>query len=265
MHVGMIGRPPRHFARAPARRVMTAFLGLPLLAAALALALGGLPGLRVATPKAEGFAKIRMKTIQSQLDQVEGDYLIAMGDSHAERLYLPELCGLPVLNAGLSGATAADVLGLARLLEPRRKARQLVLIVGTNDIWIRRHPDDPGAVVAFRAALDGLLDRLSGWADRITLITIPPVASRQEAEFPRSAAVRFDVAMHEACSFGRCDVVDAFDRAGERAGAAVSGIDRDGVHLANYARHIRAAEPRLCGGSPIPDEARDGPKGSSKG
>jgi len=265
MHVEMIGRPPRRFPSAPARRVMVAFFWVSVLVAGLALAADALPRLRGAKPEAEGFAKIRMKTIQSQLDQVEGDYLIVMGDSHAERLYLPELCGLPVLNAGLSGATAGDVLGLARMLDPRRKARELILIVGTNDIWVRRHPGDPGAVTAFRIALNGLLDRLDTWADKVTLITIPPVASSQEAAFPRSAALRFDAAMREVCGARRCDVVDAFDMAGEGAGAAKPGIARDGVHLANYARHVRAAEERLCGGSAMPADARDGPSAASRG
>lgn len=266
MRVWAVSHLPKYLVRLRARQVIAAFLGILVLSVAACVTSGPLRS-RAVTPKAGGFATIRMKTIQSQLNQVEGEYVIALGDSHAERLYLPELCGLPVLNAGMSGATAGDVLGLVRALAPRRKARQLVLIVGTNDIWIRRHPEDPGAVQVFSATLGELLDRLDDWADRITLIAIPPVASKQEAAFPRTAAIRFDAAMREVCDARRCDVVNAFDIAGEPAGAALPGIDRDGVHLTNYARHLRAAESRLCSGptTPAPAHALDGLATSPRG
>lgn len=245
----------KRLANPQVRRGVTALLGMALGATALAFAAGDFAAPPVSTAKADGFVKVRVKTIQSQLDQVEGDYLIAMGDSHAERLYLPELCGVPVLNAGMSGATVGQVSDLAARLVPHRPAKQLLLIVGTNDIWARRHPDRPEALEAFRASLRQLVDRLDHWADKITLIAIPPVANWQEAEFPRSAAKRFDAAMRETCEAGRCHVLDIFDAAASPAGAAQPGIDPDGIHLANYARYVRAAEPRLCDGAAAASDA----------
>lgn len=214
-------------------------------------------------PRFDSFAKVRAKTIQSQLDQVEGDYLIALGDSHAERLYLPSLCGLNVLNAGISGATVQDVLALVRSVTPRRKARRILLVVGTNDIWSKRHPDDPGAEKAFAAGMRQLLDWLKTWGEKVTLVAIPPVARAQEPEFPRPAAARYTNLLREACLSGRCDVLPVFETAGEGVAGRASGLSGDGVHLANYASHVRAAEAAICGGTAgLPTRQTELPAGS---
>jgi lysophospholipase L1-like esterase len=245
------------------RPCLTLALAALLPAAALCwLFVGGTAASQL-TPRFDGFAKVRAKTIQSQLDQVEGDYLIALGDSHAERLYLPVLCGLNVLNAGISGATVQDVLALVRTVTPRRKARRILLVVGTNDIWSKRHPEDPGAEKAFAAGMRQLLDWLGAWTERVTLVAIPPVARAQEPEFPRAAAARYTALLREACLSGRCDVLPVFDAAGEGAAGRASGLSGDGVHLANYASHVRAAEAEICGGAPgLPTGQAARPPGS---
>jgi lysophospholipase L1-like esterase len=193
----------------------------------------------------DAFQQIRAKTIESQLAQVEGDYVVLLGDSHAERLFTPHLCGLPVVNAGISGATADDVVALTRRLAPQRKARALLLSVGTNDIWIRRQHDAAAAERNFRARIAELRTILRGWTDRLALIAIPPVAAREEADFPRSAAGRYSETLRRSCADGSCSYVAPFAAAtrDERASFAA-----DGVHLRDYAGFVRAQEGWLCAG-----------------
>lgn len=234
-----------------------------VLIAAAALAFGAVAGWighqslqRGGNPlKPDAFQQIRTKTIESQLAQVEGDYVVLLGDSHAERLFAPHLCGLPVVNAGISGATADDVVALTRRLAPRRKARALLLSVGTNDIWIRRQHDAAAAERNFRARIAELRTILRGWAERLALIAIPPVAAREEADFPRAAASRYSETLRRSCADGSCSYVAPFAAA---AGDKKASFTADGVHLRDYAGFVRAEERSLCAGLGLgrPDAAR---------
>jgi hypothetical protein len=62
-----------------------------------------------------------------------------IGDSITELAYLPSLCGAPVLNAGIAGATVSDAKELMALLSPVLKARTIVLAVGVNDAGTWAH------------------------------------------------------------------------------------------------------------------------------
>ncbi|WP_186418807.1 SGNH/GDSL hydrolase family protein [Bosea sp. CS1GBMeth4] len=192
----------------------------------------------------DGFRQVRIKTIQAQLDQVEGPYIVIMGDSHAERLYLSSLCGLPVVNAGMSGATLGDVLDLSRAITPRRKASALLLSVGTNDIWVKRAPETDHAENVFRAGLAALKARLVMWTDHRALAAIPPVASHQEKQFPRAAAERYSGMLARSCEPRSCIYLDLFAEAQRPTGPR--SAFSDGVHLRDYAGFVRARERELC-------------------
>ena len=194
----------------------------------------------------DGFRQVRIKTIQAQLDQVEGPYIVIMGDSHAERLYLPSLCGLPVVNAGMSGATVSDVLDLSRAITPRHKADALLLSVGTNDIWVKRSPETDHAEDAFQKGLAALKSRLRMWSDRRALVAIPPVASGEVSQFPRSAAERYSGMLARSCEPESCVYLDLF--AGAQRPAGARSAFSDGVHLRNYAGFVRSWERELCVG-----------------
>lgn len=195
----------------------------------------------------EGFQQVRVKTIQTQLDQIREPYIVVMGDSHAERLFLPSLCGLPVVNAGMSGATLSDLLDLARKITPPLKAEAVLLSVGTNDIWVKRNPEAGEAANGFRDRLDLLTQRLSAsWSDRRALIAIPPVSRKEAVQFPRAAAARYSAMLAQSCEPERCIYTDLFAEAGSTPGPR-SGFS-DGVHLRDYARFVRDREDELCRG-----------------
>lgn len=227
----------------PPVRVLLA--GIVLLAV-VGIGWAGYRALARTNPRSEfdGFRLVRIRTIQTQLDQVVGPYIVVMGDSHAERLYLSSLCGLPVVNAGMSGATVGDVLDLARAITPPRKAAALLLSVGTNDIWVKRNPETDHAENAFRSGLASLNERLVAWSDHRTLIGIPPVASKEETNFPRAAAQRYSHMLEQTCEAGSCHYRDLFATAGSPE--AERSAFSDGVHLRNYASYVRAQEVELC-------------------
>ncbi len=236
--------------RAPAlaRRLSLPAVAL-MLASALALGAAGWTGYRwLAGHEAQRglteFQALRIGTIQAQLDQVEGRYIVVMGDSHAERLFLPSLCGLAVVNAGISGATVGDVVAAVRALAPRRKAEAVLLSVGTNDIWSKRNPGTKAAEDRFQAGLAELGRRLAAWTDRRALIAIPPVAVEEQLQFPRQAAQRYSAILSQSCGSDRCAFIDLFSEASTlERGKAFS----DGVHMRDYAHFVRGREAEICG------------------
>ncbi|WP_083533302.1 SGNH/GDSL hydrolase family protein [Bosea sp. WAO] len=228
--------------RAGLTMLVTALL---LLAATLGWAGHGWLASDEAPRPFDGFRQVRLKTIQTQLDQVRGPYIVILGDSHAERLFLTSFCGLPVVNAGLSGAVLGDVLDLARKVTPPHKAEAVLLSVGTNDIWVKREPETAKGESGFRAGLEALRQRLSAsWSDRRALIAIPPVAGKETAMFPRSAATRYSALLAGSCEPRRCVYADIF--AGAESATEPSAAFSDGVHLRDYANFMRDGEPELC-------------------
>ena len=198
----------------------------------------------------DGFQQVRVKTIQTQLDQVRGPYIVVMGDSHAERLFLPSLCGLPVVNAGLSGATLSDVLDLARKITLPRQAQAVLISAGTNDIWVKRSPESAEAENRFQRGLDSLKRLLAGWSERRALIAIPPVADKEELSFPRAAAVRYSAMLSRSCEPRGCLYLDLFGEAADIR--EPRSPFSDGVHLRDYARFVREREAEICRGLGIP-------------
>lgn len=128
----------------------------------------------------DDFRHVGIATIRAQLDQVEGPYIVITGATHAERLYLSRLCDLPVVNAGISGATISDVLDLSRAITPRHKASALLLSVGANDIWAKRGPETDHAEGVFQAGLVALKSRLTMWSDHRAIVAITPAASNEK-------------------------------------------------------------------------------------
>src|SRR5690349_3051014 len=75
----------------------------------------------------------RMKVILSQAAQMPKGGILVIGDSIAERVWMPELCGKPVLNAGIGRATSKEWLPDARKVIEAYRPSIIVLELGTND------------------------------------------------------------------------------------------------------------------------------------
>jgi hypothetical protein len=154
-------------------------LGKPKLAVALILAcfFGAVVsqiGSRAArefgwASRASPYALSREKAILSHAKQ--GRFPIVMlGDSFAELADLPSLCGKRVLNAGVSGATIADVERLAPKVLSYRP--QIVIIaVGLNDTSTSKPTSDE----SFRASYLSLLTSVRKSGADVFLVGIPHV------------------------------------------------------------------------------------------
>lgn len=74
-------------------------------------------------------ANTRQGVIEQHLAQLP-DAAVIVGDSLTERSPIRELCGLPVVNAGIGRATSASIMPVARMAKGRTL---IVLAIGVND------------------------------------------------------------------------------------------------------------------------------------
>ncbi|WKL56839.1 GDSL-type esterase/lipase family protein [Asticcacaulis sp. ZE23SCel15] len=136
----------------------------------------------------------RLNAIKSQAGQMEAKTIV-LGDSLTEFARLNDLCGQPVLNAGVSGATIQDTAGwsddlIAASTTSGSRPERLVFALGTNNAktyLIQSHPVEQ-TLTAYRT----LITRYHGYD--IAIATIPNIGA--------AAADRFDQAYIDSLNAG---------------------------------------------------------------
>ncbi len=116
--------------------------------------------------------------------------IVVLGDSIVEASTLPRtLCGHPIVNAGLNGASTASDLGtwLVEALDGK-PATAIVVSLGTNDALMARSRQQ------FEASYGALLAQLSKQTPRMAVLAIPPieVQGRVTAEMQTGAMGRIN-------------------------------------------------------------------------
>jgi len=127
---------------------------------------------------------VRQLILHYTLTRVD-DPIIILGDSIAEASTLPRsLCGHPVVNAGLSGASTASDLGpwLSGALAGKRAAA-IVVALGTNDALMGRSGQ------AFAASYTALVAELAKMTPHVVVLGVPPIEARGKV----TAAARDEV------------------------------------------------------------------------
>jgi hypothetical protein len=182
------------------------------------------------------------------------DPVIVLGDSLVEASTLPRsICGHPLVNAGLNGASTASDLGdwLAVALGGKRAA-MVVVALGTNDALVGATRQE------FSERYGTLLARLSKLSPRLVALAIPPVEAR----------LRTTVATREAAMKTIGELNSALPDLAARHGAAFAPLPAmptphtvDGVHLDAdgylvWDKAIMQAATGVCGETPPTQPAR---------
>lgn len=183
------------------------------------------------------YLEARSQIIDAHLRQIPGDYVLVMGDSHAESWLASTGCDLPVVNAGLAGATAESYSRFFANLSLPRPPRAIILMIGTNDALRRRIGDPDEAVTTYQRRVEALLKRAAEKTNSVTVTAIPPLDPKRAVGFSHEIAVRFSIALENTCSNQRCRFVDPFSDGAELF---------DGVHLINYASSYSRIWDEVC-------------------
>jgi lysophospholipase L1-like esterase len=138
---------------------------------------------------ADSHRQARQLVLHYTLNRVDSP-IILVGDSIAEASTLPRaLCGHPIVNAGLNGASTASDLGnwLVEALDGRRAAA-IVVSLGTNDALTAR------SAQAFETNYTAVLARLADVTDHLGVLAIPAidVQGRVTTEMQAEAMGRID-------------------------------------------------------------------------
>lgn len=233
-------RKARLKARLPALALLAG--GALLGAACVGLLPGPGSGWRLAKAgfTVEQYALGRAQVIQAQLDVTPPGAIILAGDSHAELTPpLAQLCGRPVRNAGVSGATVGRCADMWRGLTMAR-ARALIVTIGTNNL-LRKHHNSPAR---FEADVRRLLAELSGRAEALLVSAIPPAGASMGRYMALEQNGAFTAVIGKACAaLANCQLVDLYADERSRAvfGMAQGGTMADGMHLRHYDKRYRDA------------------------
>ena len=181
---------------------------------------------------------LRAQTLEGQAAKRPAGGVLVLGDSIIELQNFTSLCGLPVINAGISGLTTDRLAGLAPQLVAAARPRLVVVAIGANDT--RR---DAAVVSAdqWRAAYRKLLAA----AGRRPVI----VVGVQPIEKDKPGAAPFDGPAMAARSAALVRIARAAGAAYVPPLASVQGLTVDGIHLnaegdRQWQTSVEAACPR---------------------
>ncbi|WP_267357406.1 MULTISPECIES: SGNH/GDSL hydrolase family protein [unclassified Methylobacterium] len=215
------------------------------------LVLGGLVGWRLHRPAADAraYAVMRLIAIQVSLDEAPPDFVFYGGDSQVElQPGGQQVCGLPLVNGGVSGSTAAAYADHLKQLTFARHPWTAVLTIGTNDILAKNKPRTAEPAARFEAAAEIIVRRLQSLAPRVVVTALPPLGRELGTLVDAAAVADYSQRLHVLCGRIGCAFADPFaDLRDGETGFAKPGAMRDGLHLAAYRPALKALEPVLCG------------------
>lgn len=243
------GEPP---ANPMTRRIL---LGL---AALILLAIGAGIGwsLRPSRLDARLYAQNRLIAVQVHLDEAPADYILLAGDSQAE-LHSPaqRVCGVEVVNGGVSGSSAALYGELLERLAIRRRPRAVALTLGTNDLLVKNDPLGSKASARFEESVTRIVARLRASSDRVVVTAVPPIGRELAGRLEPRAVGDYSARIAALCARIGCRYADPFaPLRDDGSGFARPGAMRDGLHIAAYRPVLRALEAALC-----PEAAAEAP------
>ncbi|WP_246682945.1 SGNH/GDSL hydrolase family protein [Methylobacterium sp. WL9] len=194
------------------------------------------------------YAVHRLVAIRQQLEEAEPGYVLIAGDSQAELQSPSErVCGAPIVNAGVSGATAAVYAGLLPELEFPVRAGTAILTIGTNDLIGKKKPLAPDVADRFEQEVAGIVARFKAVSDRVVVTAVPPLGRELADEFEAKAVDAYSERIKALCTRIGCRYADPFSelRDGE-TGFGLPGANRNGLHLTRYRPMLRNLAATLC-------------------
>lgn len=158
---------------------------------------------------------------------------VILGDSIVEWQVINSLCGLPTLNAGISGIKTEQLSLSAKRVLSVTKPSLVVIAVGINDTGKADKVPIHQWVAAYRRLLQTVR------ASRIIIVGVEPLKGKKSQQFDSAMRERQNLLLPKLAREANAAYVAPFDSA--------TGITRDGIHLNVVgARRWRAAIETAC-------------------
>ena len=204
--------------------------------------------LSVTGPNAGDHADARLPKINAALSAAKPGFIFLAGDSHAELLGEATLCGLPVVNGGSHGANAKVYVSLLNALDFKATPAAVVLLIGTNDIFVKNQPAEPRNLAEKIARVDTIAKSLTKISPQLVMTPLPPIAPRTTRILDLTALVALSQEQKWLCEQNpACQFVDPFRDMRDRVfGLARSGATADGLHSSDYGKVRQALEAAIC-------------------
>ncbi len=190
---------------------------------------------------------IRSAAILSQADQAEQVGAVVLGDSITELSYLPQMCGGSVLNAGVGGAKAHEVIELLRDVLQRVKTDRVVIAIGVNDAG----KSYATSLSSFGDAYRQLVSIAAAAGAKVTVATIAPVGRdlpEGTGVFDEELIKNFNAEIRKIATEYHAEVAEVYNDLAGKDGFLPHDFTADGVHLtkAGYQPWVHALEYSAC-------------------
>jgi lysophospholipase L1-like esterase len=191
---------------------------------------------------------VRSHAIVSHAEQQHVFGTIILGNSIAEFVYMPTLCGDSVLDAGVGGYALAQDSKLFDRLSPIMEAQNIILAVGLNDAkWT-----EPRVIADFTASYGKLVDHAQETGARVWLATVGPVSKSLpygEALFDPNYLKAINREIVAAGEERGLTVIDLNAALSDASGSLPSDETEDGVHpnASAYAKWRARLDAEVCG------------------
>jgi lysophospholipase L1-like esterase len=153
----------------------------------------------------------------AKMGSANGPFIVIIGDSLTQNAHLPAfVCGIPLINAGISGSRASTFIPFAEEMAARQLSPALVVVaLGINDAI-------SGYLSDFRSAYGLLIDSLP--KSQIALATLAPVnrGLPEAAKINQETMARIDGTIREIAPSRRAAIIDL---------GGINGMESpDGIH-----------------------------------
>ena len=172
-----------------------------------------------------------LKKLAPQIKKSGTEGIILIGDSITDGLWLPEIKGMQVFNAGIGSNNLDGALKYGVELAKASGAKVAVVCIGVNDAS-RRHQDF--SVSEWAGRYERLLSELAGAGIRVYASTILPVESGKglgDAYFDPERIRQMNDAIREITERRSISLIDSNAAFAAPDGSMPKDMTVDGVHL----------------------------------
>lgn len=177
---------------------------------------------------------LRKHFISEQIANATDDYILLVGDSIVEGLFLPKIKNIPTLIGGIGGGGISDASELLDNIEPDKKLNAIVILIGINDTIIVQ----PTPTKDWEKQLNHTIEKaiqLVG-KDNVYVSTIIPVERNKplgDAYFDQNLILALNTIIKEKTSENDINLIDHYKVFTEQDENKIE-FTTDGVHLNSF-------------------------------